>query len=172
MRPFKWLLSTSIIGLAFVLACGGGAEAPAAAPTAAAPTAAAPAAESTAAPTAAPTALAPTLSAPTKALVPTAAPGAGPVVVPPLAKRDDAQYGGTLRLGYFRKAANMDGIRSSGSFDRIYLKMSNEHMITLGRQAVYEPQESLAYASRYWMKGCASASISGRESSFIAVRGS
>ena len=146
MTPFKWLLSTSIIGLAFVLACGGGAEAPAAAPTAAAPAAESTAAAPTTAATAAPTALAPTLSAPTKALVPTAAPGAGPVVVPPLAKRDDAQYGGTLRLGYFRKAANMDGIRSSGSFDRIYLKMSNEHMITLGRQAVYEPQESLAYA--------------------------
>ncbi len=149
MRQFRWLRFTSLIGLAFLLACGGVAsttEAPAAASTTAAPAAGATAAAPAAGATAAPTALAPTLSAPTKAPAPTAVIGASPAVVPPLAKRDDAEYGGTLRIGYFRKAANMDGIRQSGSFDRIYLHMSNEYMVTLGRQAFYEPQESLAYA--------------------------
>ena len=141
MRRIKWLRFASIIGFAFVLACGGSDQPPAAAPTDAAPTDAAPAGVATAAPTA----LAPTLSAPTAAAVPAVVPGTGSKIPPPLAKRDDAEYGGTLRIGYFRKSANMDGIRQSGSFDRIYLHLSNEYMVTLGRQAFYEPQESLAY---------------------------
>ena len=144
---FKWWLLASILGLAFVLACGGSAPAePAAAPQAGAGSA--PAAQATATIAAQPTEELKVPPTGEMMAAPTAAPvtAGRPPVVPPLAKRDEAQYGGTMKIGYFRKAANMDGIRSSGSFDRIYLLLSNEYMITLGRQAVYEPQESLAYA--------------------------
>jgi len=40
----------------------------------------------------------------------------------------------------------MDGIRGSGSFDRIYLHLSNEYLMTLGTSAVFDPKESLAYS--------------------------
>lgn len=67
-------------------------------------------------------------------------------MVPPVAKDANAQYGGTLRVGYFREPLNMDGIRREGTFDRIYLHLANEYLMTMGRRAEYDPKESLAYA--------------------------
>ena len=71
--------------------------------------------------------------------------GAESAVIPPIAAASDAKYGGTIKIGYFRKAASMDG-RRGGSFDRIYMHPQNEYLTTLGRLGGHDPAESLAYA--------------------------
>ena len=68
-----------------------------------------------------------------------------PAVIPAIDKAANANYGGTIRVGYFRKAASMDG-RRGGSFDRIYMHPQNEYLTTLGRKGGHDPAESLAYA--------------------------
>ena len=174
MTRFNWFSIPSIFALVFVLACGGSDVAAPTAP-AAATMSETPAAQATEAPKIQATEELKTAPTIEPMLAPTAAPETAgrPPVVPPLAARDGAQYGGTMTIGYFRKAANMDGIRSSGSFDRIYLHLSNEYMVTLGRQAEYEPQESLALTpSRSLMKDSGSASTFATASSSIGAPGS
>ena len=176
-RLFKTILSMSLMVLIFT-AIGCSSSDSAAAP--AQPAAAAPAAASAAAPAAAPAAPAqPAAAAPAaapsaaqgmttkaeaaKAFTAQIAKGqtqglqelktaadAESAVIPPIAAASDAQYGGTVKIGYFRKAASMDG-RRGGSFDRIYMHPQNKYLTTLGRLGGHDPAESLAYATKYLM---------------------
>ncbi len=141
-------LAALILSAGMVLSCTAGEQV---APTPTSPAGAAPS-PTVQAPTGAqpsPTARPATGAQPTATVLPApvATPSAArPAVIPPVPKADGAQYGGTLRVGYFREPLNMDGIRREGTFDRIYLHLSNEYLMTMGKRAEYDPKESLAYA--------------------------
>jgi ABC-type transport system substrate-binding protein len=54
--------------------------------------------------------------------------------------------GGTLNIGYFRKASSPDGFQAWGTFDRMYFFTGNEVLVAIGKDGKYDPAESLAYA--------------------------
>src|ERR671925_894316 len=54
--------------------------------------------------------------------------------------------GGTLSIAYFREVSSPDGFQASGSFDRMYFFAGNEVLVAMGKDGLYDPAESLAYA--------------------------
>jgi peptide/nickel transport system substrate-binding protein len=54
--------------------------------------------------------------------------------------------GGTLNIAYFREVSSPDGFQASGSFDRMYFFAGNEVLAAMGKDSLYDPAESLAYA--------------------------
>jgi len=54
--------------------------------------------------------------------------------------------GGTLNLAYFREVSSPDGFQANGSFDRMYFFTGNEVLMAMGKDGLYDPSESLAYA--------------------------
>lgn len=57
-----------------------------------------------------------------------------------------APTGGTLTLGYMREASSPDGFQAVGTFDRMYFFTGNEALVAIGKDGLYDPAESLAYA--------------------------
>ncbi|MGH8071182.1 MAG: ABC transporter substrate-binding protein [Candidatus Entotheonellia bacterium] len=54
--------------------------------------------------------------------------------------------GGTLNIAYFREVSSPDGFQATGSFDRMYFYAGNEVLAGIGKDSLYDPAESLAYA--------------------------
>jgi hypothetical protein len=54
--------------------------------------------------------------------------------------------GGTLNIAYFREASSPDGFQAEGSFDRMYFYTGNEVLVAIGKDGLYDPAQSLAYA--------------------------
>jgi hypothetical protein len=54
--------------------------------------------------------------------------------------------GSTLNIAYFREASSPDGFQAEGSFDRMYFYTSNEVLVAIGKDGLYDPAQSLAYA--------------------------
>src|SRR5881628_2367929 len=54
--------------------------------------------------------------------------------------------GGTLSIAYFREISSPDGFQATGSFDRMYFFTGNEVLVAVGKDSLYDPAESLAYA--------------------------
>src|ERR671919_1500738 len=54
--------------------------------------------------------------------------------------------GGTLNIAYFREVSSPDGFQATGSFDRMYFYAGNEVLVAMGKDGMYDPAESLAYA--------------------------
>jgi peptide/nickel transport system substrate-binding protein len=54
--------------------------------------------------------------------------------------------GGTLNIAYFREISSPDGFQAVGSFDRMYFYTGNEVLVAIGKDSLYDPAESLAYA--------------------------
>jgi ABC-type transport system substrate-binding protein len=54
--------------------------------------------------------------------------------------------GGTLNIAYFREISSPDGFQATGSFDRMYFFSGNEVLMAIGKDSLYDPAESLAYA--------------------------
>jgi peptide/nickel transport system substrate-binding protein len=54
--------------------------------------------------------------------------------------------GGTLNIAYFREVSSPDGFQATGSFDRMYFYAGNEVLVAMGKDGLYDPAESLAYA--------------------------
>jgi peptide/nickel transport system substrate-binding protein len=54
--------------------------------------------------------------------------------------------GGTLNIAYFREVSSPDGFQATGSFDRMYFYAGNEVLVAIGKDGLYDPTESLAYA--------------------------
>jgi ABC-type transport system substrate-binding protein len=54
--------------------------------------------------------------------------------------------GGTLSIAYFREISSPDGFQASGSFDRMYFFSGNEVLVAMGKDGLYDPAQSLAYA--------------------------
>src|ERR671919_283970 len=54
--------------------------------------------------------------------------------------------GGTLNIAYFREVSSPDGFQATGSFDRMYFYAGNEVLVAIGKDGLYDPAESLAYA--------------------------
>src|SRR5919106_2774877 len=54
--------------------------------------------------------------------------------------------GGTLNIAYFREVSSPDGFQATGSFDRMYFYTGNEVLVAMGKDGLYDPAESLAYA--------------------------
>ena len=57
-----------------------------------------------------------------------------------------APTGGTLVIGYMRETCSPDGFQAVGSFDRMYFFTGNEVLVAIGKDGLYDPAESLAYA--------------------------
>jgi peptide/nickel transport system substrate-binding protein len=57
-----------------------------------------------------------------------------------------APTGGTLAIGYMRETSSPDGFQAVGSFDRMYFFTGNEVLVAIGKDGLYDPAESLAYA--------------------------
>jgi ABC-type transport system substrate-binding protein len=57
-----------------------------------------------------------------------------------------APTGGTLAIGYLRETSSPDGFQAVGSFDRMYFFTGNETLVSVGKDGLYDPAESLAYA--------------------------
>lgn len=57
-----------------------------------------------------------------------------------------APTGGTLTIGYMRETSSPDGFQAVGSFDRMYFFTGNEVLVAIGKDGLYDPAESLAYA--------------------------
>ncbi len=66
-------------------------------------------------------------------------------VVPPR-PLPHAPTGGTLAIGYMRETSSPDGFQAVGSFDRMYFFTGNETLVAIGKDGLYDPAESLAYA--------------------------
>ena len=66
-------------------------------------------------------------------------------VVPPR-PYPHAPTGGTLAIGYMRETSSPDGFQAVGSFDRMYFFTGNEVLVAIGKDGLYDPAESLAYA--------------------------
>jgi peptide/nickel transport system substrate-binding protein len=54
--------------------------------------------------------------------------------------------GTTLNIAYFREVSSPDGFQATGSFDRMYFYAGNEVLVAMGKDGLYDPAESLAYA--------------------------
>ena len=54
--------------------------------------------------------------------------------------------GGTLNIAYMREVSSPDGFQADGSFDRMYFFTGNEVLAAIGKDSLYDPAESLAYA--------------------------
>ena len=54
--------------------------------------------------------------------------------------------GSTLNIAYFREVSSPDGFQATGSFDRMYFYAGNEVLVAMGKDGLYDPAESLAYA--------------------------
>ncbi|HEX9867652.1 MAG TPA: ABC transporter substrate-binding protein, partial [Candidatus Tectomicrobia bacterium] len=54
--------------------------------------------------------------------------------------------GKTLNIAYFREVSSPDGFQATGSFDRMYFYAGNEVLVAIGKDGLYDPAESLAYA--------------------------
>jgi peptide/nickel transport system substrate-binding protein len=54
--------------------------------------------------------------------------------------------GSTLNIAYFREISSPDGFQATGSFDRMYFFSGNEVLVAMGKDSMYDPAESLAYA--------------------------
>jgi peptide/nickel transport system substrate-binding protein len=54
--------------------------------------------------------------------------------------------GSTLNIAYFREVSSPDGFQATGSFDRMYFFAGNEVLVAIGKDGLYDPAESLAYA--------------------------
>jgi ABC-type transport system substrate-binding protein len=57
-----------------------------------------------------------------------------------------APTGGTLTIGYMRETSSPDGFQAVGSFDAMYFFTGNEVLVAIGKDGLYDPAESLAYA--------------------------
>jgi peptide/nickel transport system substrate-binding protein len=57
-----------------------------------------------------------------------------------------APSGGTLTIAYMREASSPDGFQAVGTFDRMYFYTGNEVLVAIGKDGLYDPAESLAYA--------------------------
>ena len=57
-----------------------------------------------------------------------------------------APTGGTLAIGYLRETSSPDGFQAVGAFDRMYFFTGNETLVSIGKDGLYDPAESLAYA--------------------------
>ena len=66
-------------------------------------------------------------------------------VVPPR-PLPHAPTGGTLTIAYMREASSPDGFQAVGTFDRMYFFTGNEVLVAIGKDGLYDPAESLAYA--------------------------
>lgn len=66
-------------------------------------------------------------------------------VVPPR-PLPHAPTGGTLTIAYMREPSSPDGFQAVGSFDRMYFYTGNEVLVGMGKDGLYDPSESLAYA--------------------------
>src|SRR5262245_24257868 len=53
---------------------------------------------------------------------------------------------GTLNIAYMREVSSPDGFQANGSFDRMYFYTGNEVLVAMGKDGLYDPSESLAYA--------------------------
>src|SRR5262245_36277984 len=54
--------------------------------------------------------------------------------------------GGALNIAYFREVSSPDGFQATGSFDRMYFFSGNEVLVAMGKDGLYDPAQSLAYA--------------------------
>ena len=54
--------------------------------------------------------------------------------------------GGTLAIAYMRETSSPDGFQAVGTFDRMYFFTGNEVLVAIGKDGLYDPAESLAYA--------------------------
>jgi hypothetical protein len=54
--------------------------------------------------------------------------------------------GGTLNIAYFREVSSPDGFQATGAFNRMYFYAGNEVLAGIGKDSLYDPAESLAYA--------------------------
>src|SRR5215510_11377458 len=54
--------------------------------------------------------------------------------------------GGTLTIAYMRETSSPDGFQAVGTFDRMYFFTGNETLVAIGKDGLYDPAESLAYA--------------------------
>jgi peptide/nickel transport system substrate-binding protein len=66
-------------------------------------------------------------------------------MVPPRAL-PNKPVGGTLNIAYMREVSSPDGFQADGSFDRMYFFTGNEVLAAIGKDSIYDPSESLAYA--------------------------
>ncbi|MGE3541086.1 MAG: ABC transporter substrate-binding protein [Candidatus Tectimicrobiota bacterium] len=57
-----------------------------------------------------------------------------------------APSGGTLTIAYMREPTSPDGFQAVGTFDRMYFYTGNEVLVAMGKDGLYDPSESLAYA--------------------------
>src|SRR5215471_19941168 len=57
-----------------------------------------------------------------------------------------APTGGTLTIAYMRETSSPDGFQAVGTFDRMYFFTGNETLVAIGKDGLYDPAESLAYA--------------------------
>lgn len=57
-----------------------------------------------------------------------------------------APTGGTLTIAYMREPSSPDGFQALGTFDRMYFYAGNEVLVAMGKDGLYDPTESLAYA--------------------------
>ena len=51
---------------------------------------------------------------------------------------------GILRVGYFTSLTSLDGFQAIGGFERMIFFISNEPLFAIGKDGIYEPNESLA----------------------------
>jgi hypothetical protein len=54
--------------------------------------------------------------------------------------------GNTLNIAYICEVSSPDGFQATGSFDRMYFYAGNEVLVAIGKDGLYDPAESLAYA--------------------------
>ncbi len=60
---------------------------------------------------------------------------------------------GTLNIAYFREVSSPDGFQAWGTFDRMYFFTGNETLVAIGKDGLYDPAESLAYAYKVLDEG-------------------
>jgi peptide/nickel transport system substrate-binding protein len=60
---------------------------------------------------------------------------------------------GILRVGYFTSLTSLDGFQAIGGFERMIFFISNEPLFAIGKDGIYEPNESLASSFKILEQG-------------------
>ena len=74
--------------------------------------------------------------------------GERPNIIPPRILKSEIPRGGILKIGYFSSTTSPDGFQAIGGFERMVFFISNEPLLSIGKDGAYDPPESLAYSFR------------------------